>query len=133
MEKLTTLGHLQAAAGKAMGFASEVAAAASAAIREVHKLKADKPLGVVFSLPASGWEEDAAAEAYPMYYDFAITGVTAKDRASVVLAPASQATAIACGLCPTNETIAGKIRFRADTAPAEAISAVYYLDKGRSE
>ena len=129
MEKLTTLGHLQAAAGKAMGFASEVAAAASAAIREVHKLKADKPLGVVFSLPASGWEEDAAAEAYPMYYDFA----TAKDRASVVLAPASQATAIACGLCPTNETIAGKIRFRADTAPAEAISAVYYLDEGRSE
>lgn len=133
MEKLTTLEHLQAAANKAMGFASEVAATAAAAIQEVHKLKADKPLGVAFSLPASGWKEDAAAEAYPMYYDFAVPGVTAKDRASVVLAPASQAAAIACGLCPTNETIAGKIRFRADTVPAEVISAVYYLDEGRSE
>lgn len=133
MDKLTTLEHLQAAAGRAMGFASEVAAAAAAAIQDVHKLKADKPLGVEFILPVSGWEEDTTAEAYPMYYDLAVADVTAKDRATVVIAPASQATAIACGLCPTNETIAGKIRFRADMPPAKDISAVYYLDEGRSE
>ena len=41
------------------------------------------------------------------------------------------AAAIACGMSPTNQTLAGKIRVWAKTAPAAAISAEYWLNQGK--
>ena len=59
------------------------------------------------------------------------TGVTARDRAAVAIAPAGIDVAVACGLCPTNETMAGKIRVRAKSVPAAEIAAEFWLMQGK--
>lgn len=91
--------------------------------------KQDKRSAVAVTLPVSGWGSDSTAD-YPRYYDITVSGVTARDRANVDIAPAALGTAAACGLCPTCETLAGKIRLRARTVPAAAIAAEYWIEKG---
>ncbi len=76
------------------------------------------------TIPASGWSSDSTAT-YSKYYDVAVSGITASDRASVDLAPASAATAVKCGLCPACETLAGKIRIRAVSVPTASMTANY--------
>jgi len=91
--------------------------------------KQDKRSAVAVTLPVSGWGSDSTAD-YPRYYDITVSGVTARDRANVDIAPAALGTAAACGLCPACETLAGKIRLRARTVPAAAIAAEYWIEKG---
>lgn len=81
------------------------------------------------TIPTSGWGSDSTAT-YPKYYDIAVTGVTANDRASVDIAPASIGAAIACAMCPATETLAGKIRIRAASIPGTAMNANYWIEKG---
>jgi len=81
------------------------------------------------TIPTSGWGSDTTT-AYPKYYDITVTGVTADDRASVDIAPASMSAAIACAMCPATETLAGKIRIRAASIPSAAIAANYWVEKG---
>lgn len=92
--------------------------------------KLDKPNAVAVNIPASGWGSDTSIAAYPKYYDLAVAGITAKDRASVYIAPTSIETAKSCGICPTCETLAGKIRIRAAQVPSADISAEYWIEKG---
>lgn len=133
MGKITMKEHLLAVAVAAKGFATEVALACAGAMEELHNLKADKPKAVNFTIPVDGWEEDVDAESYPLYFDLAVEGVTDKDRATIIIAPAGQEAAIACELCPTSETLTGKIRLRANIEPMQEIPAVYWLEEGRSE
>lgn len=93
--------------------------------------KLDKPRAISFSIPVASWQNDSAAAEYPQFYELAVTGVTAKDRASIVLAPSSVAVAVACGLCPTCETLAGKIKIRATAAPSGVITGTYWIDTGK--
>ena len=65
-----------------------------------------------------------------MYCDISVSGLTSVDIADVRIAPDSQPAAIACGLCTTSETLAGVIRLRAASAPAEALAAEYVITKG---
>lgn len=81
------------------------------------------------TIPKTGWGSDSTAT-YPKYYDIAVSGVTASDRANVDIAPAALSTAAACGLCPTCETLAGKIRLRAVKVPAASMAATYWVEKG---
>ena len=90
---------------------------------------AQKPLSGSITIPKTGWSSDSTAT-YSKYYDVAVTGVTASDRAHVDIAAAAWAAAIACGLCPVTETLAGKIRIRAASVPAATISANYFVEKG---
>lgn len=90
---------------------------------------AKKPLSGSVTIPTTGWGSDSTAD-YPKYYDIAVTGVTASDRANVDIATASMSKAVACGLCQTCETLAGKIRVRAVSVPAAAITAQYWVEKG---
>lgn len=89
-----------------------------------------KPSAVSVTVPASGWGSDNT-DGYPVYYDIEVLGVTEKDRASVTIAVGSLAAARACGMCPTNETLESKIRIRARQAPAEEITAQYWIEKGK--
>ena len=57
--------------------------------------------------------------------------MTAKDLADIAIAPNSMDVAIECGMCPTNETLAGKIRVWARSVPTEAIAAEYKLNQGK--
>ena len=81
------------------------------------------------TIPKTGWNSDSTAK-YPKYYDIAVTGVTASDRANVDIAPAALGTAEDCGLCPACETLAGKIRLRAVSVPTETMTATYWIQKG---
>ena len=85
--------------------------------------KADNPTSASITIPTSGWSSDSDAT-YPNYCDIAVSGITADNRAEVDIAVASLEAASTCGLCPTNETITGYIRFRAKKAPDESITAV---------
>lgn len=100
------------------------------AIEELDGAKLDKPEIAEAAIPVTGWSSDETA-GYPYYYDLAVTGVTAADIAVVTLPPASVSTAIACGMCPTNETIAGAIRFRAAEVPGQAVAVEYEIAKGK--
>lgn len=135
MSKLTLTKHLKALALDAKEYAERLvgsfATAAIEAIEEIDSNKSDKTAAVVLSIPAVGWSKDEDATSYPYYYDVEVSGVTAKDRAAISIAPDSIDAAIACGLCPTNQTIDGKIRLWAKKAPIKAITAEYWLEQGK--
>lgn len=92
--------------------------------------KQDKPTAVSVTIPATGWGSDSTA-GYPKYYDISAAGVTARDRADIVIAPAGMSAAKECGLCPVCETLAEIIRVRAERVPAAAIAAAYWLEQGK--
>ena len=97
--------------------------------RDIAK-KQDKPKGTTCSIPKTGWVKDSNTS-YPYYYYLSVTGITAQDRVDVLLAPASVTAAVSCGLCPTSETLAGKVRLRAVSAPTAVISAAYWIEQGK--
>lgn len=82
------------------------------------------PASVSMTIPTTGWETDSNNSVYPKYYDYAVQGITADDRADVIISVASAPTASECGMCPTNETIAGYIRLRAMSVPTASMTAV---------
>lgn len=110
------------------GLGEDFAALSELTARELAG-KQDKLDGVLVTIPADGWDSDST-ETYPKYYDIAATGITASDRASVDIAPASMSTAVACGLCQTTETLDGKIRIRAVSVPTASMTANYWIEKG---
>ncbi len=122
---------LQKAKSYTASHISELAQATTELFEEVDAVKLDKPQAVAVSIPATGWQTDAAEDAaYPLYCDISVSGLTPVDIADVRIAPGSQPAAIACGLCTTSETLAGVIRLRAVSAPAEALAAEYVITKG---
>ncbi len=134
MSKITVFEHLKACAEEARDYAgglvAKLAKTATEAIEELEQAKADKAQSVAITIPATGWASDSGGD-YPHYYDIAAEGVTANDRAAITIAPGSLGTAKTCGLCATNETMAGKIRVRAIQVPAEAISAEVWIEDGK--
>ena len=132
---MTRIEHLKACAEAAKrftnGLVAELAQTVTDAMQEIETVKADKQDSVSITIPTTGWGIDEASESYPNYCDITVAGVTAKDRVDIAIAPGSMDTAIDCGLCPTNETQAGKIRVWARTVPAGAISAEYRLSQGK--
>lgn len=134
MSKITVFEHLKACAEEARDYAgglvAKLAKTATEAIEELEQAKADKARSVAITIPATGWASDSGGD-YPHYYDIAAEGVTANDRAAITIAPGSLGTAKTCGLCATNETMAGKIRVRAIQVPAEAISAEFWIEDGK--
>jgi len=81
------------------------------------------------TIPTSGWISDGTAD-YPYYYDIALPGISANDRIDIPIAPTSVSTAVKCGICPFSESLDGKVRIRAEKAPAAAIIAEYWIEKG---
>lgn len=134
MGKMTRIEHLKACAEAAKrftnGLVAELAQTVTDAMQEMDNVKADKQASVSITIPTTGWGIETS-DSYPNYCDIPVAGVTAKDRVDIAIAPGSMDTAIDCGLCPTNETQAGKIRVWARTVPAEAIAAEYRLSQGK--
>lgn len=132
---LTLTSQIKTALQKAKSYTashiSELAQATTELFEEVDAVKLDKPQAVAVSIPATGWQTDEAeGAAYPLYCDISVSGLAPVDIADVRIAPGSQPAAIACGLCTTSETLAGVIRLRAVSAPAEALAAEYVITKG---
>lgn len=135
MGKLTYLNHLKACAEAAKNFTNGLVASlaqtVTEAMQEMEDVKADKQDSISLIIPATGWGIDADSGDYSSYCDIAVTGITAKDRVDITIAPGSMATAIACGMCSTNQTLAGKVRVWAMCAPDVAISAEYRINQGK--
>lgn len=134
MSKITLLEQLRQLAEAAKtytdGLMAKLAQTTVEAVEEVEAAKANKPKGISASLATGNWTLDETA-GYPYYCDITAAGATAKDRAEVAVVPGSLATASECGLCPTCETLSGKIRIRAVKAPTAAIAVTYWLDGGK--
>lgn len=104
---------------------------------ELYKENKFSPVSIVIA--TEGWASEETNEAseeetttpYPVHYDIPVEGVTANDRIDIAIDPASMDAAIACGLCTTNETLAGKVRVWAKSVPTAAIAAQYRLNKGK--
>lgn len=140
MSKDSTYAQLQKAASRAQGYAAAVAVAAAKALEGMDAEKADKGSAVQLTIPATGWildepneeAEDSEIEMlYPYHRDVPVQGITAKDRADVMIAPTSMEAARNCGLCNSNDTMAGKIRFWAVAIPSTAIKAQLWIGKGK--
>ena len=133
MDKITIFGQLKSLAQAAKNFSNnlvgELANATAEAIEEINDLKSDKVKVVSVSIPITGWNSDSGS--YPNYYDIAVEGVTENDIAEVTVTLASMDIAVSCGLCPINETLAGKIRIRAKTVPTSEICVEYVISKGK--
>ena len=142
MSKLTTVTQLKSAAERVKGFVGGVIETVIGAIEEteqkiptkVSQLENDsgyKTTDTTYTvtIPVSGWKTDTSVADYPYYYEISASSVTANDLASVIIAPGSQSVAMACGMCPTNETLSGKIKIRARNIPAKSISAEYSTER----
>lgn len=98
------------------------------------RLKADltdKVRRVSLTIPISGWGSDSSVAAYSKYYDITVDGLTAEDWVEIAIAPDSLEAAKACGLCPTSQSLAGKIRVRATSFPATAIALECWIVNGK--
>lgn len=112
MGKLTYLNHMKACAEAAKSFTNglvaKLAQTVTEAMQEMEDVKADKQNTKAITIPTTGWGIDENSEDYPSYCDIVVAGITAKDRVDIAIAPNSQAAAIACGMSPTNQTLAGE-------------------------
>lgn len=143
----TLCAKIRAIKATADNAGSAVAALATATDQSLEEIEAalnDIPASTPFTILAASWMMDDTADdaagaedaddtmsTFPYYFDLAVEGVTSADHATVTLAPESYSAALACGLCPTNETISGAIRLRAATAPAHSISGEYWVEDGK--
>lgn len=136
MNIIALVTHLKLVAQEAKkyaaGLASELSDATLEAMQEMDNAKADKISAVTVTISTDGWVEDGTWEDYPLRYDITAAGVTAADRADVILSPGSLSAATECGVCQTCETQNGKICIWARTAPAEALSAEYRITQGET-
>ncbi len=80
------------------------------------------------TIPTSGWASGASGDCL-VYVDVAVPGVAASSSVIVIPAVAGQSVASECGLSPSVETLAGKIRFRAIVVPSAAISCTCHILK----
>lgn len=117
------------AASSLSGEFQTLAKLTSDAISDMNSLKQDKTDSVKATLSVKAWSQDETA-GYPCYCDLTVEGLTTSDRAVVTIAPTGLKAASLCGLCPTNETLEGKIRLRAAEIPTTDIPVEYWIEKG---
>lgn len=128
---LTTMEQMRMASERSLSAASDVAKAAAEAIREaLDILKADKPKATTISIAADG-RVASESTTYPYQYDIEIEDITANDRAVITIDPESVDTAVACGLCPSNESMAGLVRLYSVSVPESSIAAEYWIETGK--
>ncbi len=90
-----------------------------------------KPKINAVTISVSGWSyNNNETSDYKYYYDIPAAGVTTNHIAEVNFAPVSVDIAADAEVCPTNQTLAGKIRLRAKNVPSYALTAEYHVIEG---
>lgn len=118
-----SLAQLKQLHAKCMAKISELSDSVSKTVTELSGKKADKVAVQSLTIPASGWMSDNST--FPKYVDIDISGLTANDVVCVIVPPS--AAAKAAGICTVSESLAGKLRIRAQYVPTAAITATYYI------
>lgn len=133
MTDYVLLNHLRNTSQAAKNFVNNIigniAGTVADCLLDLAKKKADKITVSSFSIPASGWVADSSVVGYAVHLDIPVTGITNTDVATITLAPSSVRISKECGLCPTNETISGKIRLWAMKAPTSTMSSELIIQK----
>lgn len=84
-------------------------------------------------LPTDWTQNTTIASAYQYYYDIINAEVTAADLPIVSVAPNSLETTAACELCPTCESMAGKVRLYSKSRPENNIVINCWVVKGTTD
>lgn len=129
MAKVPFVASLVDLASKAKAYMDNLTVQTLEAIASDLESKADRPQIIAGAIGTTGWQPSELAE-YPYFYDLTVAGVTSSDIPTIRIAPASQATAAACGLCPTCESIPGAVRLLAVQPPAAEIQGELTIEKG---
>lgn len=134
---VTTLSQLQTSLERAKADTTaqvaECAQASAGAISELAAEVMQRPVQITIPATAtsSTWVLDSGeATDYKWHYDIIVAGVDVTDVAMVTIAKDGHTLARRCGLCPTNETLSGKIRLRAKAVPPASIGAEYRIIPG---
>lgn len=94
-------------------------------VDDILLFKQDVMAAVPFTIPVDGWGEDDSSPGY-FYCDIPISGLLATDIVDVTVLPEFYDVAGAVGFIAT-ESLEGKLRLRAVSAPTEKISAQYHI------
>lgn len=138
MGKMPFIAQLQAGMEAAKAFTTSLFSFTSGAILELEETKTDKWAATPITIPASGWKlsegqgAEPSSETYPYYFDIEDENVTTLDRAEVTFSVGSLPEATSCGLCPTCETVNGRIRLWSSSKPEANITAEYWIEQGTS-
>lgn len=137
MGKAALTEHLKACALAAKDFTTgligQITGTVADALVEMAEVKADKVESVSLTIPKSGWGTETgstAFEDYPKFIDISVNNVTVRDVVNVTIKPSSLKVASNCGLCPTTETLNGKVRLRSAELPSDNIEAEYFILQG---
>ena len=77
----------------------------------------------VVTIPNTGWVATTPEDdEYPYTLEIEAAGVLESHNANVTIDLLSVPVAVACGLCPTMQTLTGKLKFWAREVPSSAIS-----------
>lgn len=89
------------------------------------------PTPTAFTLAVSAWMENSSETSEFVYYaDIEVSGLTANDYAEVNFTRTSQSVIANADLCPSGDTMSGKIRIYAKNVPATSVSGEYVVTKG---
>ena len=78
------------------------------------------------TIPIVGWEEDGSG-LYPFHLDIPNEDISVNHTPDIAIEPDSMMTAVMCGLCPTAQTLNGKLRLFAQSVPDSPIPSVLTL------
>ena len=78
------------------------------------------------TIPIVGWEEDGSG-LYPFHLDIPNEDISVNHTPDIAIEPDSMMTAVMCGLCPTAQTLNGKLRLFAQSVPDRPMPSVLTL------
>ena len=102
---------------------------------EIEEAINDFPIASSISISTQGWQSVTPANSmgdYEYYYDINHDTIDSSDLPVVTVAPTSLEVAADCGLCPTCESLNGKIRLYAKSIPDNTISVSCWVIKGQT-
>lgn len=89
------------------------------------------PTPTAFTLATSAWVKNSSETSEFIYYaDITVSGLTANDYAEVNFTRTSQSVIANADLCPSGDTMSGRIRIYAKNVPATSVSGEYVVTKG---
>lgn len=89
------------------------------------------PTPTAFTIAANAWQENSSETSEFVYYaDITVSGLTVNDYAEVNFNRTSQNIIATANICPSGDTMSGKIRIYAKNIPTDSISGQYIITKG---
>lgn len=103
-------------------------------VTEIEAALNDLPSAASITILPTDWNLDSTINSpYQYYYDIVDSTVKSTDLPIVSVAPSSLDTAADCELCPTCESLTGRIRLYSKSIPSTSIVVECWIVKGMDE